>query len=66
MKNFPFSAFHSQLLIFAVQRVAAAAAAELLEFKAVRRCFLVLRRDVVALFALGALQNNVISRHITC
>ena len=46
-----------------VRGVAAAAAAELFEFQAVRRVFLVLRRYVIALFALGALQNNVISRH---
>ena len=41
----------------------AAAAAELIELKPVRRVLFVLRRYVIALFALGALQNDVISRH---
>jgi hypothetical protein len=47
-----------------MQPVAAAAAAELFEFQAVRRVLLVLRRHVIALFALSALQNNIISRHL--
>jgi hypothetical protein len=46
-----------------VQTVAAAAAAEFVELKPVRRVLLVLRRYVIALFALGALQYDVISRH---
>jgi hypothetical protein len=46
-----------------VQRMAAAATAELFELKPVRRALFVLCRHVVALFALRALQNNVISRH---
>ena len=41
----------------------AAATAELLELKPVRRVLFILGRHVIALFALGALQNNVISRH---
>ena len=45
--------------------MAAAATAELFELKPVRRALLVLGRHVVALFALRALQNNVISRHNT-
>jgi hypothetical protein len=45
--------------------MAAAAATELLHLKPVRRVLLVLRRHVIALFALGALQNYVISWHIT-
>ena len=49
------------LFVFSVQPVAAAAATELVEFQAVRRGLLVLGRHVVALFALGALQNDVIS-----
>ena len=53
------------LLILFVQRMAAAATAELFELKPVRRALFVLCRHVVALFALRALQNNVISRHIT-
>jgi hypothetical protein len=46
-----------------VQAVLAAAATELIKLKPVRRVLFVLRRDVVTLFALGALQNDVISRH---
>ena len=62
-QNSPLSILHSQLLVFSVQAVAAAATAEFVELKPVRRVLLVLRRDVVTLFALGALQNYVISRH---
>ena len=43
--------------------MAAAATAELFELKPVRRALFVLGRHVVALFALRALQNYVISRH---
>jgi hypothetical protein len=53
------------LFIFFVQCMAAAATTELFELKPVRRALFVLCRHVVALFALRALQNNVISRHIT-
>ena len=58
---------HSQIgsFVFFVQRMAAAATAELFELKPVRRALFVLCRHVIALFALRALQNNVISRHIT-
>ena len=45
--------------------VTAAATAKLFELKPVRRVLFVLGRHVVTLFALGALQNNVISRHIS-
>jgi hypothetical protein len=48
-----------------VSLVLAAAAAKLIEFETLRRRFLVLRRHVVAAFALGALQHNVIARHIS-
>ena len=51
------------LFILFVQRMAAAATAELFELKPVRRALFVLGRHVVALFALRALQNYVISRH---
>ena len=61
----PFSILHSQLLVFLMQRVTAAAAAELFELEPVGRVLFVLCRHVVALFALRALQNNVISRHNT-
>src|SRR3954464_14060668 len=37
--------------------------AKLFEFKTVGRLLLILRRDVIAVLALGALQRNVISRH---
>ena len=53
----------SRLLIFLMQRMATAAATELFELKPVRRILLVLRRYVIALFALRALQNNVIPWH---
>jgi hypothetical protein len=46
-----------------MQRMAAAAATKLLELKPIRRVLFVLRRHVIALFAFGALQNDVISRH---
>jgi hypothetical protein len=45
--------------------MAAAAAAELLELQPIRRVLFVLGRHVVALLALGTLQNNIISRHKT-
>jgi hypothetical protein len=51
------------LLVFSVQTVTAAATTELVHLKPVRRVLFVLGRHVIALFALGALQNNVISRH---
>ena len=53
------------LFAFPVHRMAATATAEFFEFQAVRRVLLVLCRHVITLFALGALQNYVISRHIT-
>ena len=46
-----------------MQLVLAAATAEFAEFEPVRRILLVLCRHVIALFALRALQNNIISRH---
>jgi hypothetical protein len=51
----------SELLVFAVQGVATATTAELFELKPVRRVLFVLGRHVVALFAIRALQNNVVS-----
>jgi hypothetical protein len=53
----------SFLLRFLVRPVNAAAAAELPEFKSLRRRLLVLGRHVVATLALGALQYNVVTRH---
>ena len=53
------------LFVFSVQSVATATATELLELKPVRRILFVLCRYVIAFFALGALQNDVISRHKT-
>ena len=55
--RFPF------LLVFLVQPVTAAATTKLFKLKPVRRVLFVFGRHVVTLFALGALQNNVISRH---
>ena len=46
-----------------MQPMAAAAATELVHFQPVGRVFLVLCRHVIPLFALGALQNYIISRH---
>ena len=51
------------LFVFAMHLVAAAAATELFHLKPVRRVLFVLRRHVVTLFTLGALQNYVISCH---
>jgi hypothetical protein len=61
--HFPLLTFRSKLLIFSMQRVAAATTAELFELQPVRRVLFVLGRHVVALFALRALQNDVISWH---
>ena len=62
--HFPLSTVHYQLFIFLMQSMAAAATAKLFKLKPVRRVLFILRRHVVTLFALGALQNYVISRHI--
>jgi hypothetical protein len=51
------------LFIFSVQTVAAAATAKFIKLKPVRRVLFIFCRNVVPLFALGALQNYVISRH---
>jgi hypothetical protein len=48
-----------------MQPVATATTAKLIKLKPVWRVLFVLRRHVVALFALSALQNYVISWHIT-
>ena len=45
-----------------MQRVTAAPTAELFELKPVRRVLLVLRRHVIALLTIRALQNNIVSR----
>jgi len=49
------------LFVFAVQTVTAAATTELIKLEPVRRVLFVLCRHVVALFALRALQNNIVS-----
>jgi hypothetical protein len=46
-----------------MQAMAAAATAIFIEFQPVWRVLLILCRRVVALFALGALQNYIISSH---
>jgi hypothetical protein len=51
------------LFIFPMQSVATAATAKLFEFQPVRRILFVFGRYIIAFFALGALQNYVISRH---
>ena len=53
---------HNLFVLF-VQSVAAAATTELFELQPVRRVLLVLCSHVIPLFALGALQNYVISWH---
>lgn len=53
----------TDLFVLSVQPVATAAAAKFIKFKPVRRVLFILCRHVVSLFALGALQNNIISRH---
>ena len=51
----------SNLLVFPVQCVAAAATAELFELKPVGRGLFVLGRHVIALLTISALQNNIVS-----
>jgi hypothetical protein len=51
------------LLRFLVRAMRPAFVAKLLEFKTVGRLLLILRRDVIAILALGALQCDVISWH---
>jgi hypothetical protein len=55
----------STLLVFLMKCVAAAAATVLFELEPVRRVLFVLGRHIIPLFALRALQNNVISGHNT-
>ncbi len=64
ISHFPLSTFNYQLFVFLVQPVATAAAAKLFKLKPVRRVLFILCRHVITLFALSALQNNVISWHI--
>jgi hypothetical protein len=54
---------HSALFVLSVQLMLAAATTELVELQAARCVLFVLGRHVIALFALRALQNDVISRH---
>jgi hypothetical protein len=61
--HFPFSIFN--LFVLFMQPVATAATAKLFKLKPVRRVLFVLCRHVITLFALGALQNYVISWHIS-
>jgi hypothetical protein len=49
------------LFVFSVQRMATATTAELFELKPIRRALFVLRRHVIALLTIGALQNYVVS-----
>jgi hypothetical protein len=60
--------FHSSLILHPllrlfVPRMLAATAAKLLEFQALRRRLLILRRHIVATFAVRALKHNIITRH---
>lgn len=51
------------LLGLSVRRVFAALAAKLLELKSLRRLFLILCGEVIAILALGALKNDFISHN---
>jgi hypothetical protein len=51
------------LLGFAVRRVLAALAAKLLELKTIGRLLFVFRREVIAILALGTLENDFISHN---
>jgi hypothetical protein len=54
----------SQMLFRLLMRcVLPAAAAELAEFQTLSRSLLVLRRYVIAAFAITALQHNIVTRH---
>ena len=59
----PSTIHHSSLFVLFVRLMLTATAAELVELQASRCVLFVLCRHVVALFALRALQNDVISRH---
>jgi len=52
-----------KLFIFFVQLMATATTAKLFQLQPSGRVLFVFRRNVIALFTLGALQNYVISRH---
>ena len=54
---------NQSLLVFFMQLVTAAATTKLFKLKPVRRVLFVLGRNVITLFALSALQNNIISWH---
>ena len=61
--NLELGIWNLQLFIFAVQAMATAATAKLIQLQSSRSILFVFRRYIVALFALSALQNYVISRH---
>ena len=61
--NFSLFAFSYSLLVLFMQLMLAAAATKLFELQPVWRVLFVLRRHVITLLTLGALQNNVVSRH---
>ncbi len=53
----------NSLFVLSMHAVAATATAKLFELQPVRRVLFVLCRHVITLFALGTLQNNIISWH---
>src|SRR5437868_10089144 len=53
----------SHLLCFLMRAMHPTLTSKLLELDTVGRLLLILRRDVIAVLALGALQRDVISRH---
>ena len=55
----------TELFVLSVHPVAAAAATEFFKLKPSGRVLFIFCRHVIALFALGALQNYIISRHKT-
>ena len=54
---------NKSLFVFFVQLVATAATTKFFEFKPVGRVLFIFGRHVITLFALCALQNNIISWH---
>jgi hypothetical protein len=61
--HFPLSILYLELFVFFMQLMATTATAKLFQLQSSRRIFFIFRRYVIALFALSALQNYVISRH---
>jgi hypothetical protein len=61
--HFPLSILYLKLFVFFMQLMAATAPTKLFQLQSSGRILFVFRRYVIALFALSALQNYIISRH---